>query len=366
MKRAQAGYEELLHELDLRKRRVSDFLRAGRYEEHFRPEHVREAVLSYIWAGGKSLRPAVLLLACSAVGGNEDHGLPAAAAIEVYHTWTLVHDDIIDRDSMRRGLPTVHAQFAQRAKEELGLQGTEAEHYGTSLAILTGDAQQAWSVALMCELAKNGFTAPETLISILQMLYWDVQNTLIEGETLDIQYSNRSFESLDDAVIADMLWKKTGVLYRFAGAAGAMIGLNVPSNDHPLVKAISEFASRCGTAFQLQDDILGVVGDESQLGKPVGSDFREGKRTTIVFYALKRASAKQKAHLLSILGNKSASQSDVVEAIHLLQTLGGIEETHALARSYVTSALHQLKVLPWTRSRDLLEQWAYYLVDRKL
>ena len=88
-----------------------------------------------------------------------------------------------------------------------------------------------------------------------------------------------------------MLWKKTGVLYEFSGKAGAMVGLNTADPEHEWVDAISNFAGKCGIAFQLQDDILGIMGDEETLGKPVGSDIREGKRTTIVYHSFKNANS---------------------------------------------------------------------------
>src|SRR4051812_49437641 len=109
--------------LDERRRLVYDYLDGWPDAAAFRPLDIHDAIYSYIGRRGKALRPLVLLLCCGAVGGDEAQALPAAAAVEVYHTWTLVHDDIIDRDATRRGSPTVHAEYAAHAGQEFGLDG---------------------------------------------------------------------------------------------------------------------------------------------------------------------------------------------------------------------------------------------------
>ncbi|MFQ6014273.1 MAG: polyprenyl synthetase family protein [Anaerolineae bacterium] len=348
-----------------RRDKVYNYLTARKYAQRFAPEHIRNSVYSYIQLGGKSLRPIVLLLSCGAVGGDEDKALPAAAAVEVYHTWTLVHDDIIDRDEKRRGHLSLHAEFRERAIRELGYTETEARHYGISIAMLAGDVQQGWSVSLLCELYSEKSIDPRVVLYLIDNLKMQVQSTLVEGETLDIQYSKLPVKSLDQRLIIDMLWKKTGVLYEFAGRAGAMIGLNSCDSNNVLVKELSAFASKCGIAFQLQDDILGIVGDEDLLGKPVGSDIREGKRTTIVHYALSQANSHEKAKLLDILGREEATTDEITEVVHLLQRLGGIEFTKNLAKSYVNQAIPHLDCIPNSRYKDLLSMWAEYLITRE-
>lgn len=114
-------FDTLLSELAARKQKVYDYLFASEYARGFAPAHLHDAAFSYLKMGGKSLRPAVLMLSCAAVGGDENSAIPAAAGIEVYHTWTLVHDDIIDRDERRRGAPTVHIEFAERGLREFNL-----------------------------------------------------------------------------------------------------------------------------------------------------------------------------------------------------------------------------------------------------
>ena len=144
-----------------------------------------------------------------------------------------------------------------------------------------------------------------------------------------------------------------------------MIGLNSPDSNHKWVGALSAFTGQCGTAFQLQDDILGIVGDERQLGKPVGSDIREGKRTTIVHFAMKNATSAQRHRLSELLGNEAITDDEVAEATHLLTELGGVAETQRLAKQYVAESQTYLSELPPSHYRDLLAAWAEYMIARE-
>lgn len=355
-----------LFESELAKRGniVYENIRSARYQDRFSPEEIHDSVYLYLnRRQGKSLRPAVLLFSCGAVGGDEETALPAAAAIEMFHTWTLVHDDVIDRDEKRRGGYTVHEEFRRRAID-LGYAGEDAMWYGTSIAILAGDVQQGWSVSMLSELEERGID-PGVVLHLVREMETGVVLTLLSGQILDVQYSKSSIESLDEEMIIRMLWRKTGALYEFAGRAGAMIGLNTKDEENELVHSISQFTGRCGTAFQLQDDILGVVGDEEKLGKPVGSDIREGKRTLIVYHAFKNADEAQKRYLSAILGNEHASEDEVLEVADIFKELGSIDYTGALAAKYTGEAKKHLKNIPQSKYKDLLLMWAEYMIRRE-
>jgi len=352
-------------ELDKRAKLVQDYLQQGEYHRRFVLPHQHDSVYSYVNSGGKCLRPAVLLFSCGAVGGDEDKALPAAVGIEVFHTWTLVHDDIIDRDDKRRGNASVHAEFSRRVKDEFGYEAGEAQHYGLSIAILAGDIQHGWALSLFCELYRKKHINPDTVLYLISELDNKVLNTIVEGEILDIQYSKFPLGALDEKIITDMLWKKTGALYEFAGRAGTMIGLEVSDPAHELVRAISQLVSNCGTAFQLQDDILGLIGDEKMLGKPVGSDIKEGKMTTIVHYSFSQADEEQRESITKVLGNKSTTPEEIERATSLIKDLGGVEHTKKLARSYIEKALSYLELIPESKYKDLLHQWADFMISRE-
>lgn len=358
-------FDTLLQALADRRQRVYDYLFANDYAKQFAPDHLRDAALSYLKMGGKSLRPAVLLLSCAAVGGDEETAIPAAGGIEVYHTWTLVHDDIIDRDERRRGSPTVHIEFAERGAAEFGLNASEAEHYGQVVGILAGDVQQSWSYMLFRELHTKYGVNPALVLQLVGELATGVQLTLVEGELLDVQYAKREGVTLSEDLVVEMLRKKTGILYEFAGRAGAMIGLGDATGKDPRVGYIAQFCSLGGTAFQLQDDILGVIGDAKQTGKPVGADIREGKKTLIVYHALMNANEPQRRELMSTIGNAAATESQVAQATTLLRDLGGIDYTQQLATRMVEDGLNQLSKIAPSQYRDLLSNWAEYLIDRQ-
>ena len=362
---ANKKFDTLLEAIEVRRQKVYDHLMRPEYADLFEPSHIKSAVYSYIKYGGKSLRSVVLLLSCGAVGGDERVALPAAAAVEVYHTWTLVHDDIIDRDDKRRGIPTIHTEYADLARKEMGHEEAEAAHYGLTIALLTGDLQQAWPIFLFAEVAQKHNVDANLVLALLSDLTSRLAPTLIAGETLDVQFSKQPFDAIPEDLILDMLWKKTGALYEFAGQAGAAIGLGDATLKHSAVRNIAAFCGRCGTAFQLQDDILGIVGDESQLGKPVGSDIREGKKTTIILKAFKEATSAQRATLERILGNPDATEADIQTATNLLRDLGGIAYTQNLAQKYLDDALPCLDDLPPSDYKNLLRQWAEYLVERE-
>lgn len=355
---------DLFAELEKRERWVASYLNSGEFKKWFQPAQLREAVYSYVHRAGKRLRPGVLLLACGAVGGNEEEAIPAAAAVEIFHTWSLVHDDLIDNDEKRRGGYTVHAQCSKTAKEQMGYTDHQAKDYGRDVAILAGDVQQGWSVSLLCDCSLKGKVNPQVTLTLIRMLESYVLNTLVSGETLDILFAKQPVESFEPEQILDMLWRKTGALYEFAAKAGAMIGLNTTDAKDEKVAALSNFTSRCGTAFQLQDDILGIVGDEKQLGKPVGSDIREGKRTTVIYYAFRNASPGQKERLLSVLGNQKATENEINEATELLMQLEGISETKRLAKRIIEEARTELDVLPESKYKELLLAWADFMISR--
>jgi len=356
---------DLVGELRRRDAWVSEYLADSRFRRWFKPEHLQQAVYAYLERSGKRLRPAVLLFSCGAVGGDERLAIPAAAGIELFHTWTLVHDDLIDHDDKRRGGPSVHELGRRLARTELGLEADRASGFGDTLSVLCGDVQHGWSVCLFAELASRG-VPHEVVLALIARLESQVINAVIGGELLDVQFSHAPIPDLEEEAVLEMLSLKTGALYEFAATAGAMIGLRTTDAEHPLVRAIGRFAERCGTAFQLQDDVLGLTADERALGKPVGSDIREGKRTTIVCHAYRQAGDRERAFLDRVLGDRQAGEADVREATDLLKRFGGVQHTVELARERIAQAIACLNPLPPSPSKDLLLAWAQLMVDRRL
>lgn len=356
---------DLLEALSAREQLVNRYFQQPRFREWFNPNDLKDAVFAYLERPAKRLRPAVLLWSCGAVGGDERIAVPAAAGVEMFHTWTLVHDDLIDNDDLRRGGPTVHKLGQTFASGKLGYSDERSVEYGRDLAVLTGDSQHGWTISLFCECATREGVDAKVVLDLIYYLESHVVNKLIEGETLDVQYAYTPIEELTREDIVRMLWMKTGVLYEFSSRAGAMLGLGTSDPAHPYVAALSRFASQCGTAFQLQDDILGLKGKEAQLGKPIGSDVREGKKTTIVYFALQSASKEDRAFLLSVLGDREAPAADVERAMEMMVSLGAVDRTAELALEHINKALPELDVLPQSGYKELLEAWAHFMINRE-
>ena len=356
-----------------RRGRVYSYLDGWGGVESFRPAHMREAILSYVQRRGKGLRPALLMLSCGAMGGKEEQAIPAAAAVEIFHIWTLVHDDIIDRDSTRRGHPTVHAQFTSTGARQFGLAESASAHYGLSVAILAGDLQQSWSYALLCDLVERGVPS-DVVLELVSRMASSLTPQLMEGEMLDVQFSLNSPTTSSQAhhqppptgaQVLDMLEKKTGALLEYAAWAGARIGLARSGGDPEYAATLGRFARLCGLAFQLHDDLLGLTADERLLGKPLGSDLREGKRTYIASLALERASNQERECLLSALGNQAATGDEIAGALEVLRSTHALQDGAALAEQYINQAITLLETLPRSEQREWLRAWAFYLLARE-
>jgi geranylgeranyl diphosphate synthase, type I len=315
-----------------------------------------DGVHEYLRRGGKCLRGSVCLLSCGLFGGPEQDALPAAAAIEVFHAWTLVHDDIVDRDTVRRGGPTLHRWFERAARS-----GHEAPWYGLSLSLLCGDIQQAWSAALLSDLAPS--VPAVVALACLREMCGRAVPQLIEGEVLDIELSGMRFGEVTREAILEMIDKKTAVLFRFAGRSGAWIGLR-SAVPRTAVETLEAFLTDIGVAFQLKDDVLGVTSSADKTGKDSDSDIREGKRTLIAALAYERASEAGRGLMDRTLGHVAASTEDVRSVRDLFLDTKAVAEVEASAEDLVSRALGRLRELPDRPQRQLLEQLALYLVHR--
>jgi len=162
--------------------------------------------------------------------------------------------------------------------------------------------------------------------------------------------------------ILHMMRTKTSALFSYCGWAG---GLLARGQEDAEVRALAEFGERAGTAFQLQDDVLGLVGSEKKMGKPVGNDLREGKRTLIVALAWTRATETERAQLSRVLGNPDAAHAEIVAATALLRRLGAIDDIKAMAARYLRDALQYLDILPENAGVRLLRELAETMVKRE-
>jgi geranylgeranyl diphosphate synthase type I len=339
---------------------VREYLADDAFLASVEPEHLRAAAGAYLARGGKGLRPAAVLFFCGAGGGEEQWALAAGAAVEVTHNWTLVHDDVIDRDDRRRGGPAVHAELARRGEDELGFAGDEARHYGLSMAVLAGDVGPCWAAHLVSRLPENGVTSVETAARIGNELATVTVPAILAGEAEDVQLGVRPLAETGLDAVESMMAKKTGALYEWCARAGATVAGAAPD----VVAALGRFAAGCGTAFQHVDDTLAYTSDDGKTGKTAASDLREGKRTAVVLGAYENASADERRYIAEALGDPAAAESDINNLIEKLTALGGVAYARERAHRYYEEALKELEVLPPGEYRDLLAGWAEVLLRR--
>ena len=303
------------------------------------PEELYVASRHLIMAGGKRLRPYLVIKACEVVGGDPEKAVPFAASLEVLHNFTLIHDDIMDNDDFRRGVPTVHTKW------------------GVPLGIASGDLLFAKAYDIIIESVKKGIITDGKGIECIKLLT-DASIAICEGQVLDTEFPN--METLTEEDYINMVGGKTSALFK----ACAMIGAIVGGGSREQAEDLGAFAWDAGIAFQIVDDILGATSDEETLGKPVGSDLREGKKTLIVLNALRNGTAEEKEAILKVLGVDHAYHEDLVKANEALESSGGIKYATDEANNYTEQALGFLDKFDDSEAKKDLVALVHYFTER--
>jgi geranylgeranyl diphosphate synthase type II len=279
-------------------------------------KHLYDLVSGQLAREGKGIRPAICLATCRAFGGDEEKALPSAAAIELLHNAFLVHDDIEDNSEYRRDRPTLHRQ------------------YGVPLAVNVGDAMNAMSVRLLKQ--NLSLLGPELSARIFDE-FDHMSIETIEGQAMELGWikDNDCTTTEEDYLL--MVLKKTG-WYSFIHPA--RIGAIIAQPERSDLDAFNRFGFYLGTAFQIQDDVLNLVGDRAKYGKEIGGDLLEGKRTLILAHVFKNASAQEKERLKSFLAKPRAQRMprEVSWIYDLVRSRGSIEYARQAARDFADGA----------------------------
>ena len=299
------------------------------------PNNLQEASIYLTKAGGKMLRPAICLITAEAVGGKKENALKAGSAIELIHTFSLIHDDIMDDDDMRRGMPSVH------------------KVWGEDVAILAGDT--LFSKAFEIIINSEGTSHSQNNRALATVA--DACVKICEGQASDMSFEDRFDVSEDEYM--EMIFKKTGALIAAATKVGAIMG----GASDEVIDAMYEYGRLIGLAFQIQDDYLDLASDEETLGKPIGSDIAKGKMTIIAIKGLSSA-GDDKDRLLEILKDENNSQDDIDLAIEILTKCGAIEYARNLALDSVNQAKEVLEILPDSSSKQVLVDIADFVLER--
>ncbi|MBS3780985.1 MAG: polyprenyl synthetase family protein [Candidatus Thermoplasmatota archaeon] len=324
---------DLIEEMEERKEVVEQ-----RMEEIFRKERAHplwEYMFYYPESGGKKLRPFLAMITAEAFGESKNKALPYGISLELVHNFTLVHDDIMDQDDLRRGKPTLHQKI------------------GDAEAINAGDGLFALSFNILSQTDVEG----EKIRRLLEELSSSILK-IAEGQEEDMRFED-TFEIREEDFI-QMIKKKTAYLFSAATRGGTMIA----DCDDKEIERMGNFAKKMGIAFQIQDDYLDLVGDEDKIGKDVGSDIKEGKRTLMVIKALSELPERKKDRLIEIL-EEDNDQEDIKEAMDLMRDARAIEYSKNLAKTYAEEAKSELEIVPDPEYRSILEEVVDFVISRE-
>ena len=289
---------------------------------------IRTVARYIVESGGKRLRPALLLLAANACGaqGSAKHEL--AAVIEFIHTATLLHDDVVDESSLRRGRKTANAEF------------------GNAASVLVGDFLYSRAFQMMVDIGS---------LRVMRVLA-DATNVIAEGEVL--QLLNIHDPDTDEESYLRVIRYKTAKLFQAATQVGAILGDAAPGIE----TALAEYGMHLGTAFQLVDDVLDYSGDLNETGKNLGDDLAEGKPTLPLIYAMRAGTPDERALVRHAI--EHGGKGDLERVVAAIHRVGALDYARVKAREEAEIAMARLEGLPGSAHRDSLLQLAYFSVER--
>ena len=305
------------------------------------PRGLYEPIEYALASGGKRLRPTLTILAAETIinggllnGGVIDDVIPAALALEVFHNFTLLHDDVMDKASVRRGRETVHVKWDENT------------------AILSGDQ-------MLIEAYKLIAKVPSDKVRRTLEMFNEMATGVCEGQQYDVDFEHASHVTIEDYMM--MIEKKTSVLLAYAMKIGGYIaGANESQQE-----ALYQYGLHIGLAFQIQDDILDVYGDPKTFGKAIGGDICANKKTFLLLTALGTADAESRAELLQWMMATDRDAEKIAAVTKIFTRLGVREASEAVMEEQTALALAQLDKLPQNDATETLRELAERLATRK-
>ncbi len=326
--------------MDFKKEFEKEIKDVNRILEELIPEEPKEVygmLLEYIMRGGKRIRPILLLTTLQAFGGEYEKGLLPSAIIEIFHNFTLIHDDIEDGSKFRRGKPTLH------------------ETYGIPIALNSGDALYTLVWNTLNSLKINN---KDELIK----LYGQTFQEVVEGQGYDLWWERNEVFDLSEDDYLMLARKKTGALMGLSVGMGVFLSGNEGMYAH-----FYEFGSALGVAFQIQDDLLNLFGDFKKYKKKIGDDITEGKRTLMVVYALNNLNKRKSKRLREILKMHTSDEKLILEAIQLIEESGARDYARDYAKRIVKKELDRIKqLLPKNEFSKKIERIAKFIIKREV
>ncbi|MBN2122025.1 polyprenyl synthetase family protein [Candidatus Micrarchaeota archaeon] len=302
------------------------------------PRFIYSMLEEFISRGGKRIRPILTIACAEACGGKEEDAMPYALAIELFHNFTLVHDDIEDASPMRRGKPTLHEQF------------------GTPIAINSGDA--LYTVVWSSLLSKN--IPPEKFAEASKILIKGF-SAVVEGQGTELEWYRINKFDVSEEDYFKMAGGKTGSLIGIS----CQIGAFAAGAPRQVQDSLSEFGEKIGLAFQIKDDILNLTADPEKYKKEIGEDIKEGKRSLIMLKLLSVLDRGEKERVISILAKPEKSEEEVSKLIELAKEKGAIAYAQEVSDGLIGEAKARLQTLDSESGRETLLMLADYIVRRQ-
>lgn len=314
---------------------------------------VADELQQWVSGGGKRLRPILVVVGHELAGGAQDNVLGAAVAVELVHTWALLHDDLIDASATRRGRPTTHRRFAGHHRDR-GWAG-DPQDWGDAIAVLLGD--------LVAVLADDAFaTMDPTRVDMTagRGAFSRLRREVMAGQVLDVTVAASRDADVERALQVATL--KSG---RYSVTRPLEVGAALAGADPDLLAVLGPMGDALGVAFQLRDDLLGMFGDSEVTGKPVGDDLREGKRTVLMAEAMSQLPHDDATRLDAMLGVRDLDDATVSQGLELLRTSGAQAATIARIDGLLEQARVDIGRLPAGGARDTLHALADIVGTRR-
>ncbi len=302
------------------------------------PVELYEPVNYILALGGKRLRPLLVLMGCELFNSRLQKALPAAFAVEVFHNFTLLHDDIMDAAPLRRGKPTVHHK------------------YGINTGILSGDVMLIVAYQYLTHIKPNN-----KVVKLLR-IFNKMAQEVCDGQQLDMNFENRNDVTISEYI--QMIELKTSVLVAAAFQMGALIGGATDIEAEHLYA----FGRNVGIAFQIQDDILDTFGDPEKFGKKVGGDIVQNKKTYLVLKSYEIANATQKTNLEKLMHTPTTNEEEKISAVKkIFQAVNVRAEAEKVMNDYLHIAFTHIDATPLSiEKKNYLKTWAEALMERQV
>lgn len=321
----QEKYNEYLAKIE---KRIEEYVKI------IEPKILYEPFKYILSIGGKRIRPVLTMICAGAVGGDVDDAIDSGVAMEILHNFTLVHDDIMDESPLRRNHQTVHTKW------------------DNSTAIITGDVMVGYAYNLLPSATHQGSD------KILQTFTKGLIE-VCEGQAYDMQFNKRKDVTIEDYLL--MIKKKTSLLIETA----SIIGGYIASANDKQIEALQQYSEAIGLAFQIQDDLLDIIAEQDKLGKTIGLDIIEGKKTYLIIKALEKAQSNEDKELLNKFYNGNGLSKEYIPKMkEMFERLNVLEEAQNEVERYFKKAEKQLQYLPDNFHKNMLK-WIIDKLDKR-